>query len=417
MMKDMRRYGSHLVTAIVLLAAVMSVQGAPARALTSDDLFDPNTIQELRLKMNVHDLADMKAHFKDNTHYAAMLQWRDLRVWNVAVRMRGAGSRTPIKPPLVIDFARYATRQRFLGLSSIALDNHWQDPSMFRERTAMAVFNRMGQPAPREATTRVYINDVYYGIFTVIENVDISFLARSFGDVIGRTNPGGFLHEYHNLRPYYFDSLGDSLTPYKELFEARTRTTEADTTLYSPLRSLVTEANGPYDAVWRSRVEQYIDLRQLVTYVAIENFLTEWDGFTGAWGMNNFYLYRPADSMRFRIIPWDSDMTFTSVDASIFERKDQNVLFSRAIAFSDLRTLYLDTLEQCAKSALQDHWLENYTTAVAAMVVDAMHADPVKQWSNAFSDQDTANVLAIARDRSNFILSAVADARLAPAAR
>lgn len=383
-------------------------------AATAADLFDPTTLQELRLRINSRDWAELTANFRltDGKHYPAMMQWRDIKVWNVSVRMRGAGSRNPFKPPLQLDFARYATRQRFLGLSALSLDNHWQDPSQFRERTAMAFFNRMGQPAPRESSARVYINDIYYGVYTLIENIDPTFLARTYGDVVGRTNPGGFLYEYHNLGPYYLTSLGDTLPPYQALFEARTRTTEADTTLYSPIRDWVKEVNGPYDAVWRSRVEPYIDLRQFVTYVAIENFLTEWDGFTGQWGMNNFYLYRGANATQLRVIPWDADITFTYYNAGILERSDQNVLFSRAIQFSDLRTVYLDVMEQAARSALQDHWIEDQVTSITALLASAVHSDPVKQWSNAVTDDDTASVLQWARLRPDLVLNLVALARV-----
>jgi spore coat protein CotH len=412
----MRQY-RHLATAILGLVVLLSAKGVRVHAATAADLFDPNTIQELRLRVNSRDWAQMIAHYQDNTHYTAMLQWRDIRVWNVSVRIRGNFSRNPIKPALQLDFARYATRQRFLGLSSIALDNGWNEPSMFRERTAMAFFNRMGQPAPREASTRLYVNDVYFGLYTLVENVDLAFLARNYGDEVGRTNPGGFLYEYHNAGPYYFGFLGDALAPYKDRFAAQTRTTEADTTLYSPIRDLIREVNGPYDAVWRSRVEPYIDLRQLVTYVAIENFLADWDGFTGNWGTNNFYLYRPANATQHRLIPWDTDMTFYELGGTIFERSTQNVLFSRAILFSDLRTVYLDVMEQCAKSAAQDHWLENQTTAVASLLADAKHSDPLKQWTNDFVDLTTANVLEFARLRPNRVLAEVAQARVSAAAR
>jgi spore coat protein CotH len=412
----MRRY-RHLATVVIGLAVLLSAGGIPVQAATAADLFDLNTIHEIRIRMNSRDLAEMLSHPGDNTHYTCMLQWRDIKVWNVSVRMRGAGSRTAQKPPLQLDFSRYATRQRFLGLASIATDNHWQDAAMFRERMAMAFFNRMGVPAPREAATKVYLNDIYYGLFTVIENIDQNFLARAFGDEVSRTNPGGFLYEFHNIiAPYYFTEL-DTIDMYKARFEARTRTTEADTTLYGPLRDFVKEANAPVDAVWRSRVEQYVDLKQFVTYVAIESFITEWDGFTGQWGMNNFYLYRPANSTKFRIIPWDADFTFTYVDAGIFERKDENVLFSRALGFSDLRTLYLDVLEQCANSAKQDKWLENFATFQAALVRDTMHGDPVKLRSNEFSDQDTASLIGWTRGRPDYVLSLVAQARLSPAAR
>ena len=76
------------------------------------------------------------------------------------------------------------------------------------------------------------------------------------------------------------------------MFEPRTRALEADAIHYTPFRDLFRETNGPDDAVWRDRVNQYIDLNYLVKYIAVESFLGEYDGFAGNYGMNNFYMYR-----------------------------------------------------------------------------------------------------------------------------
>ena len=46
-------------------------------------------------------------------------------------------------------------------------------------------------------------------------------------------------------------------------------------------------------------------------HLATEVFLGEQDGLLGDWGMNNLYLYRPADSTRFSMIPWDKSQTFS----------------------------------------------------------------------------------------------------------
>jgi spore coat protein CotH len=395
---------------LVGLAFLMPAGGARVHAETAADFFDLTAIQEIRLRFHTRDLAELRVRYNENVFFPVMVQWRGIRVWNVGVRVRGLGSRQLDKLPLLLDFTRYATRQRFLGVSSIVLDNHWQDPASMRERVALTFFSRMGQPAPRVASARLYINDAYQGLYTAVEAVDAAFLARHFNDVVGRTNPGGFLYEYRQLGAYYGTYLGDSLAPYKERFEARTRTKEADTTLYSPIRDLIREVNGPYDAVWRSRVEQYLDLRQLVTYVAIENFLAEWDGVTGEWGMNNFYLYRPANSTRHRLIVWDPDLTFYDLAGTIFQRSDQNVLFSRAIGFSDLRAIYLDVMEQCARSASQDRWLETHTAFVAALV-STVAFEAVRVWSREDIAFDTARILEFARLRPAKVLAEVALAR------
>jgi CotH kinase protein len=70
--------------------------------------------------------------------------------------------------------------------------------------------------------------------------------------------------------------------------------------------------------------------------------------------MNNFYLYRYTGRSVHRFLPWDKDTTFQQADSPIFLRADENVLFRRALAFDDLRALYLDVLEQTARSASED---------------------------------------------------------------
>lgn len=121
-------------------------------------------------------------HYQENTYYTAVLSWQDLRVRNVAVRSRGTGSRNPVKIGLRVDFDRYTTGQNFLGLRSLILDNNWQDPSLLTERTAMAFFERLGEPAPRESYCRLFVNNVFQGLCSIVESVDTPFLARIYGD-------------------------------------------------------------------------------------------------------------------------------------------------------------------------------------------------------------------------------------------
>src|SRR5690348_18413492 len=111
----------------VLAAAVMP---SVAAAQTAADLFDPTTLQEVRLSVNTRDLADLRAHTDLNTHYPADLAWRNVKVRNVSIRSRGQGSRNPIKPGYRVEIDRYTTGQTFVGLSALILDNIWQDDSL-----------------------------------------------------------------------------------------------------------------------------------------------------------------------------------------------------------------------------------------------------------------------------------------------
>jgi spore coat protein CotH len=78
----------------------------------------------------------------------------------------------------------------FLGLRALTFDNVRQDPAMIREHLAMAMFRRMGLVAPRTAPARVFINNDYQGLYTMLEAVDRTFLTTWFGQ------DEGYLFEY-----------------------------------------------------------------------------------------------------------------------------------------------------------------------------------------------------------------------------
>lgn len=319
------------------------------------------------------------------------------------------GSRNPTKLGLLVDFGYYTTGQTFLGLKTLVLDNIWQDPSMLREHMAMALFARMGEPASRESYARLYINNVFQGVYALVEDVDTNYLSRTFGE------GGGYLFEYHWMDEFRANDLGDDLAAYKLRFEPRTHEKEADTVLWGPIRDFFREVNNPVDAVWRSRVEQYVDLQQFIRFVAIEVFLSEGDGVTGYAGMNNFYFYRPLGTNQHKWIVWDRDLCMLQVDSSIFLRTDENVLFRNAMAFSDLRTLYLDTLEQCAMSALEDGWFETEALQTSSLIANAAYEDTRKDFSNDTYDVDTARIISFTQLRPAFVLQEVARARASSA--
>jgi spore coat protein CotH len=186
---------------------------------------------------------------------------------------------------------------------------------------------------------------------------------------------------------------------------------EADTTLYSPFRDLFREVNEPDDAVWRERVEQYVDLNYLVTYVAIENFMSEWDGFAGNYGMNNFFVYRRDGSTRLQMLPWDRDSAMLDPNSSIFFHNDENELVRRALSYSDLRERYFTVLENCAQSATEDDWFEREAASTAALIAAAAHEDARKPYTNDEFDDEVEFIKNYAHLRPSEVLIQVASAR------
>lgn len=381
--------------------------GGPALAQTAADLFDINTIQEIRLSVNSRDLRTLRDKYQANTYYTADLTWqnKNVKVRNVGIRSRGSGSRNPTKLGLRVDMAHYTTGQKLVGLSTIILDNLWQDDSMIRERLAFTFFEKLGQPAPRESYCRLFINNEYQGLYTITEEVDGTFAQRVTGEADGTM----FEFRYSDLLKWRAEDLGASAN-YKPLFQPRTHVLDADSTLYNPIQQLFKEANGPDDAVWRSRVEQYLDLNQFVIQVGIEQFLAENDGLLGNFGMNNFYFYRFQGTQKHRFFVWDKDTAFNFKDSRI-AITDTNVLFRRAMTYPDLREAYLQTMEQCAVLSRTDDWLTLEIDRLMAILFDAARADTKKQFPNDRFDAAVQFLRDFAAVRPQQVLTDVARIR------
>ncbi len=394
------------------VAGLVIADAASARAQTAEDLFNSQTLQDVRLFINTRDLGLLREHFLENTYYTADLLWRNLRVRNVGVRSRGVASRSGTKPALRVDFDRYTTGQRFVGLRSLVLKNLWEDGSMMHETLAMSLIARLGQPAPRESFCRLFINNEYQGLYVIVESVDTDFLQRSYGE------NAGYLFSFQlGGEPFHGEDLGDDLARYKALFEAQTHEREADSIVYGSIRTLFREVNQEIDAVWRERVEQYVDLAQFVTEAGMEAFLAENDGLVGVTGMNNFYLYRPADSNRHRVIPWDKDNAFLLLGYPILTRATENVLFQRAMQFDDLRDLFFQTVESAARVASEDNWLESEITRITDLIAPAVEADTRKPFSTEAFFESVEFLKEFARSRPEIVRGQIADARQAKTVR
>ena len=381
----------------------------PASAQTADDLFDASQLRDLRLVLHSSDWAELRATFQENTFYPADLSWSGSTLRNVAVRSRGLGSRSGSKPGLLVRFDRYVGGQTFLGQTSLVLDNLTQDASTMKEVLAMQLFRRLGLPAPREAFVRLYVNNAYLGLYAVVEDVAAPFLQRTLGESTGT------LYEYDWTFEYTFDYRGAAPESYA-MFKPQTNTARPAADLYGPIEAMVRAVNQSSDEDFEAAVAPYLDLQAVARHLAVENFISDDDGWLGNWGMNNFYLYQRASGSRFQVIAWDKDYTFWRPDNDILLRIDANVLARRAFALPPVRQAYLDALVEAADSASEGQdagaastgWLAREAERLYALVRDAVVNDPVKPYSTDEFDAAVAGLRDFAARRSAFVRCAVA---------
>ncbi len=395
---------AQLVTAVLALAALLAT-AASGQAQTAADLFSNRVLHELRLFMHSGDWELLQARFMENTYYPGGVAWNGLVVRNAGVRSRGSGSRDPNKPGLKIDFNEFVSGQTLVGLKSIALDNFRQDPAMVKELVSMQLFRKMGQLARRVSHARVYVNNEYIGLYAIMEPIDKTFLRTWLG------GDSGYLFEFNWSSNWFFEWLEGDLSRYEAMFEAKTHEDDSPDQLYGPIDAMVEAANHRPMAEWESTMEQFLDLEALLTYVAVETFLSDHDGFAGDWGLNNFYLYRSPQTGRYQLLPWDKDVNFLEIERGIFDGFQENVLLSTALLVPRLRQAYLAALRRCAAFATEQPpggqgpgWMEGEIAREIALIRSSAYEDQRKAYTNERFEQEAAWMIGFARHRSAEVL-------------
>ncbi|MFN8062963.1 MAG: CotH kinase family protein [Vicinamibacterales bacterium] len=401
-----------------LLVGIAALVGhaAALAAQTDEALFDDSAVQVIRIVMHDDDWATLKARYESNDYYPADLSWRGTVTRNVGVRSRGSATRNGIKPGLKVDMNQYVSGQTFLGLKSLVLDNAYSDPSLLHERISMKMLGRLGVPVPREAPASVWVNNEYVGAYAVVEPVDKTFLGRVYGERHGVLENGGYLYEYKWVMPWNFEYLGPTLEAYQPLFQPQTHEKESMAALYGPIEELVRTVDEASDATFRERVGALVDLPMLMTQLAAENFMAEFDGLVGNWSLNNVYLYRFTNSSLAQFIPWDKDSTFHGVDHPIDFNLDANVLVRRAMRVPELRQTYLDTLSAARDIADEPGsddprgWLEREIDRSASLMVATVEKDPGLPYGYDGFLSEVQSLIEFARARGTYVACQIGNA-------
>ena len=411
----------------LLFVAWFGVTGALAQ--TTTDLFDDSVLHEIRISMPAANWQALKDHYLENTYYNVdSLQWKGagsntVTVNNLTVRSRGHGSRSPNKPGLHVDFNRNVTTQTFLGLSEFDLKSNTQDPSLIHERVSMKLFIRMGVPASREVSTRVYVNGAYIGLYNLVESPDGQMLKRLFNE------NNGYLYEY---KPgdwtgvlgagYHFEYLGPDLDKYSSSttstpFDPQTPHTNSPDTV--TLEAWIRTMNQASDADFLTALTPFLDPKTFLTQVAVETYLADFDCILGdAFGLNNFFLYRFTNKQLNIFIAWDKDNAFDWTQRPVLQNADKNVLMRRLMAIPDLKKFYFEALAKAAMLAGgAGGWLQQEAAYEYNQIKQAAYDDTNKTYldsgnllpsSNDRFDAAVAIVTAFPAERTRFVLSDMA---------
>jgi spore coat protein CotH len=359
-----------LRSAAAVLAVLVSAAAAAAQTY-----FEQAVLHETRLVMDAGDWRALRDNFATNQYYAANISIDGVVVQQVGIRSRGKGSRSGTKPGLRVDFNRYVTGQQLQGRKAIILDNLVQDSTFLKEALSYDAFESVGIAAPKLAYTRLTVNDEYWGLYTIVEEVSKPFLASRLGE------DGGNLFGWEYPGVYDFSVRGSGASAYVPLpFEPETNEDSLDASgLVEFVRAINETPEGPGYA---AAIGRYVDVPRFLQHVAVENAIAENDGIVGFEGMNNFYLYQYAGQNRFVFIPWDKDTTFVASSQPILNRMETNVLTRRLMADPEQQAAYKQAVKRVVQASVNARVLGAKAEQLYRLIREAALLDTKKPASN-----------------------------------
>ncbi len=270
------------------------------------NLFDNSYVHEVKIYFDDPNFWETLVFNYDNGIYSGDFEYLEAPsvyidgtlIETVGVRHKGFSSyfaSNEFKKSLKLDFDQFIEDQEYDGLRKVNLNNGVGDPAFLRDLLCYDMIRETGAPAPRVSHTRVYINDEYWGLYVLVEQIDKTFLSENFDD-----NDGNL---FKNKGWSSLEWLGNNVNEYKENFDLKTNETEDDWTGFIELHDVI---NNSSNSEFQEEIQRIFDVPNYLKILAIDVATNNWDSYIEHG--RNFYLYQAPDDGKFHWIPWDYNL-------------------------------------------------------------------------------------------------------------
>ncbi len=292
---------------IILLPFVLLCCFSSFAQSSGENLFDNNTLHEIRIYFEEDDFWDILTENYQVGSYSGEVDYLQTTqiiidgntLDTVGVRQKGFSSHfasNEFKKSIKIDFNEFVSGQEYDGLRKINLANGVGDPSFQRDMLCYDMMRTAGIAAPRTAHTTLYLNDQYWGIYVLIEQVDKTFVSENFDDDNGDL--------FKNMGWSALEYLGTNPTSYKEFFELKTNKTEDN---WSDFIELCDVINNTSIFNFPDAIQKVFDVDEYLRVLAIDVLTNNWDSYIEHG--RNWYLYHEPEDGLFHWVPWDYNLS------------------------------------------------------------------------------------------------------------
>jgi len=294
-----------------------------------DEVFDDNAVKRLdivvtaaRWQLMLNDMTSLYGTFgsghsmfsdddDDPVFVPADVFYEGIEWYKVGIRFKGNSSLASawgngiLKLSFKLDFDEFEDdypqidNQRFYGFKKLSLKNNYEDKSMMREKVAGDVFRNAGLAAPHTAFYTLYLDygegPIYFGVYTMVEEVDDTVLDTQFSD------DDGNLYKPDGSAASFAEGTFD-----EDEYVKKTNEDDADFSDVENLLSILHDGTRTSDAAsWRTNLETVFDTEVFLKYLAANTVVQNWDTYGRM--THNYFLYNNPETDKLTWIPWDNN--------------------------------------------------------------------------------------------------------------
>jgi spore coat protein H len=274
---------------LFIITILFSCRGHESRSIHTANPKSDSPLKEIYIYCDKKQFDNIYENWEQNIYIPVTIYTNGIENNKARMRIRGDTSREFAKKSLKI---KLDAEPFIFGYKILNLNADYEDPSFIHQYLASYVFQQSGTPCFNAEHVRIFLNDKYFGLYLMVENMDEDFLLTRN------------LDEHANM--YKATKDGACLGYYDDVdFHWEKKTNE-----YSgreDLRELINILDTIPDSKYYDYIKNNFDYEKLINIMSVNILITNSSTY-----YHNYYMYHDVNKTgKWMMFPWDLDKTFS----------------------------------------------------------------------------------------------------------
>lgn len=285
-----------------------------------------------------------------------------------------------------IEFDHYVDGQTCYGLDKLILNNNYADATCMKEALVYQMYQDLDADASLYNYAKISVNGEYWGVYLALEAVEDSFLLRNYGVSSGNLykpegmgiggGGGGFGGSGGGANLNYTDDDPDS---YETIWDGALQKV-SDKDKQRVIEGLSHAADG-------TDLDEYLDIDNLLRYMAVHVFAANEDSLSGTMA-HNYYLYEQDGKLN--VLPWDYNLAWGGMGAQnasriinddIYDPFDSTDFFDALLQDENYLAQYEAYLQELAEHYAESGGIEEFIAKNREKIDTLQENDPTAFYS------------------------------------